>query len=68
MIESFLSEYSPQVVDRVVITVAPVLIGNTGVGYQFPSLYSNGDFEKTFQVVHTETFETDTVIALTSTQ
>ena len=65
MIESFLSEYSPQVVDRVVITVAPVLIGNTGVGYQFPSSYSNGDFKKTFQVVHTETFETDTVIALT---
>jgi len=65
VIESFLSEYSPQAVDRVVITVAPVLIGNTGVGYHFPSSYSNGDFKKTFQVVHTETFETDTVIALT---
>lgn len=67
LIGSFLSERS-QVVDRIIITVAPVLIGNTGVGYQFPSLYSDGEFKKLFRVVHTEMFGTDSVIALTAIQ
>jgi riboflavin biosynthesis pyrimidine reductase len=57
VIESFLSE--PSYVDKVIITIAPVLMG-TGVGYHA------GTGRENFQHVHTEFFGKDTVVALTA--
>lgn len=57
VIESFLSE--PSFIDRVIITIAPVLMG-TGVGYR--SAMSG----ERFQHVHTELFGKDVVVAYTA--
>jgi len=57
VIGSFLSE--PTFIDRVVITIAPVLMG-TGVGYH------SGVVGENFKHVHTELFGKDTVVALTA--
>ena len=59
VIGSFISE---PIVDKIVITIAPVLLGGAGVEYRLP----NADLKQIFKVVHTEAFGKDAVIALTS--
>ncbi|KAJ3496641.1 hypothetical protein NLJ89_g10456 [Agrocybe chaxingu] len=62
IIASFLSE---PVVDALVVTIAPVLVGNAGVGYQSPTvLSSEGELKARFKDVHMESFGKDTVVAL----
>jgi 2,5-diamino-6-(ribosylamino)-4(3H)-pyrimidinone 5'-phosphate reductase len=58
VIESFLAE--PIFVDKIVITIAPVLMGANGVGYH------SGTGRDNFEDVHTELFGKDTVVALTA--
>lgn len=62
IISSFLAE---PVVDALIITIAPVLVGELGIGYQYPPLLSeNGDGLPRFQPIHTEVLGQDTVISL----
>ncbi|CAA7264850.1 unnamed protein product [Cyclocybe aegerita] len=61
IIASFLSE---PVVDALIVTIAPVLVGDAGVGYQSPTFLSNnGELKARFKDVHTESFGKDTVVA-----
>ncbi|KJA28424.1 hypothetical protein HYPSUDRAFT_51236 [Hypholoma sublateritium FD-334 SS-4] len=64
IIASFLAE---SVVDALIVTVAPVLVGEAGVGYQYPtSLSENGDVLPKFKAIHTETLGQDTVMSFAS--
>jgi len=67
IIGSFLEEYQELLVDTLIVTIAPVLVGNDGVAYNSPtSLSEAGVHKRRFQEVHTEMFGKDTVIALTA--
>ncbi|KAF8971747.1 dihydrofolate reductase-like domain-containing protein [Flammula alnicola] len=64
IIASFLAE---SVVNALIITIAPVLVGHAGVGYQYPTLLSeNGEIVAKFKEVHTELMGRDTVVSLVS--
>lgn len=64
IITSFLAE---SVVDALIVTIAPVLVGEAGVGYQYPtSLSENGDIVPKFTDIHTETLGQDTVMSFVS--
>ncbi|KAH9486265.1 2,5-diamino-6-ribosylamino-4(3H)-pyrimidinone 5'-phosphate reductase [Psilocybe cubensis] len=65
IIASFLSE---AVVDSLIITTAPVLVGDAGVGYTYPANMSdNGESLPKYKEVHTELFGRDFVTALLCT-
>lgn len=65
IIASFLSE---AVVDTLIITTSPVLVGDAGVGYAYPTNISdNGETKSEYKEVHTELFGRDCVTALLST-
>lgn len=62
IISSFLAEGT---IDALIITIAPVFIGDAGVGYQYPMLRSeSGGLVARYQEVHTEVVGRDTVISL----
>ena len=62
IIESFLREGA---VDALIITIAPVFVGDAGVGYQYPTLRSEaGGLVARYQEVHTEVVGRDTVVSL----
>jgi len=62
IIGSFLREGT---VDALIITIAPVFVGEAGVGYQYPILQSeNGGLVAGYQEVHTELVGRDTVVCL----
>ena len=58
IITSFLSE---DVVDTLIITVAPVMVGDAGVGYQYPTVV---DGRSRFKDPQTELVGQDTVVCL----
>ncbi|KAF8204042.1 dihydrofolate reductase-like domain-containing protein [Pholiota molesta] len=63
IIASFLAE--PGAVDVLLITVAPVLVGSTGVGYDYPTMVDDdGVIVPRFKAVHTEIVGKDTVVAM----
>ena len=56
-----------KIVDALIITVAPILVGSDGVGYQckYPVLdLSDSKKQASFKEVHTELIGRDTVVAL----
>lgn len=56
-----------EIVDAMIITVAPILVGSDGVGYQcnYPVLDLNDSKKQArFKEVHTELLGRDTVVAL----
>jgi 2,5-diamino-6-(ribosylamino)-4(3H)-pyrimidinone 5'-phosphate reductase len=61
---------SGKIVDALIITVAPILVGSDGVGYQckYP-VFDLGDSKKqaSFKEVHTELIGKDTVVSLECT-
>lgn len=60
-------EAPENIVDTLIITVAPVLVGSDGVGYQckYPFLeLSNSKKQARFKEVHTELIGRDTMVAL----
>jgi len=62
IIGSFLREGT---VDALIITIAPVFVGEAGVGYQYPTLQSeDGGLVARYQEVHTELVGRDTVVSL----
>ncbi|KDR85759.1 hypothetical protein GALMADRAFT_234825 [Galerina marginata CBS 339.88] len=64
IIASFLAE---DAVDTLIITTAPVFVGNAGVGYSYPMVFSeSGEIKNKFKEVHTELFGSDTVVSLVS--
>ncbi|KIM47443.1 hypothetical protein M413DRAFT_439109 [Hebeloma cylindrosporum] len=63
IINSFLGE--EDTVDALIITIAPVFVGEAGVGYRYPTLRSeNGDLVARYKEVHTEVVGRDTVVSL----
>ncbi|PPQ79415.1 hypothetical protein CVT25_002685 [Psilocybe cyanescens] len=64
IIASFLTA---AVVDSLIITTAPVLVGEVGVGYAYPTNLSESRETKQYKEVHTELFGKDAVTALVST-
>lgn len=70
IIESFFAARE-RIVDTLIITVAPVLVGSDGVGYQckYPVLeLSDSKKQARFKEVHTELLGRDTVVALVSNE
>jgi len=66
IISSFLREGT---VDALIITIAPVFVGDAGVGYQYPMLRSeSGGLVVRYREVHTEVVGRDTVISLKENQ
>ena len=62
IIGSFLRE---GIVDALIITIAPVFVGDAGVGYRYPTLRSEaGGLVARYQEVHTEVVGRDTVVSL----
>lgn len=68
IIESFFA--APEnLVDALIVTIAPVLVGSDGVEYQckYPLLeLSDSKKQPRFKEIHTELIGRDTVVALTS--
>ncbi|KAF9486563.1 bacterial bifunctional deaminase-reductase [Pholiota conissans] len=63
IIGSFLAERD--VVDALIITVAPVLVGEAGVGYDYPTTAAgDGALVPRFRAVHTEIVGNDAVVVL----
>jgi len=63
VIGSFLAE---SIVDVLIITVAPVLVGSDGITYDYPAGLANGTLEQRFAQKETAIFGDDSVVALTS--
>ena len=60
-----------KIIDALIITVAPVLVGSDGVGYQcnYPVLEPNNSKKQAeFKEVHTELVGRDTVVAFVYNQ
>ncbi len=64
IIASFLAA---SVADALIVTIAPVLVGDAGVGYQYSTFLSEtGDIVPQFKAVHNETLGQDSVISFIS--
>jgi len=62
VIGSFMREAT---VDALIITIAPVFLGEAGVGYQYPTMVSEGgELVARFKEVHTELVGRDSVVSL----
>ena len=62
IIGSFLKEGT---VNALIITIAPVFVGEAGVGYQYPTLRSeSGGLVARYKELHTEVVGRDTVVSL----
>ena len=64
VIASFLAA---SIADALIVTIAPVLVGEAGVGYQCPTFLSEtGDIVPQFKAVHNEPLGQDTVMSFIS--
>jgi 2,5-diamino-6-(ribosylamino)-4(3H)-pyrimidinone 5'-phosphate reductase len=62
IIGSFLSEGT---VDALIITIAPVFVGEAGVGYHYPTMVSeSGELVARFKEAHTELVGRDSLVSL----